>query len=96
MQKLIITKALGDSVSQPATGIDLKAGDSIVVSGLTGAEVAGIYVLVGTTFVAVKESTGTAVELTAARDSLTISGAGTYQIQCGTTTGAVIISINIP
>jgi hypothetical protein len=96
MQKLIINKALGNSIAEPTNGIDLKAGDSIVVSGLAGSEVAGLYVRVGNAFVAVRDNSGTAIELTATKTAVTISGAGTYQVQCGTTAGAVTISINIP
>lgn len=96
MQKLIISKATGTSIADPANGIDLNSGDSIVASGLAGAEVVGLYILVGTTFVAAKDSAGTAIELTATKTALTISGAGTYQVQCGTTASAVKISFNTP
>lgn len=96
MQKLVLTKAAANAMIAPANGVDLKQGDSIIVAGLAGAETVGLYVKVGTTFVPAKDSTGTALELTATVDSLTIGGAGTYQIQTSTSAGALAISFNTP
>ncbi len=96
MQKLVLTKALGDSLTAPVNGVGLKAGDSIVASGLAGAEEVAIYILVGTTFIPATESTGSALKLTATHTGLTIHGAGTYQVQVGTTAGAITISFNTP
>jgi hypothetical protein len=91
MQKLVINKALGNSIAEPVNGVDLKRGDSIIVSGLTAAEVASVYVKVGNSFIAAPDS-----ELTATANALTINAAGTYQVQAGATTAALVISFNTP
>jgi hypothetical protein len=96
MQKLILNKALGDSMIAPIRGIELKRGDSIIASGLAGAETIDLYVKVGDSFIAATDETGTAIELTATKTALTINGSGTYQIQTGTSAGALVISFNTP
>jgi hypothetical protein len=96
MQKLIINKALGNSIAEPVNGIELKRGDSIIVSGLTAAEVVSLYVKVGDSFVAAPDSTGSATEITATVNALTVNAAGTYQVQAGATTAALVISFNTP
>lgn len=96
MQKLVLTKALGDSLTAPVNGVELKAGDSIIASGLAGAEEVALYVLVGTTFIPAKDTTGGALKLTATHTGMAIHGAGTYQIQVGATTAAITISFNTP
>lgn len=94
MQKLILNKALGATLDAPVNGIQLNRGDTIIASGLAGAEVAALHVLVGTAFQAATDDTGTAIELTATKKSLTILGSGTYKVVVGTTAGAVVISFN--
>lgn len=96
MQKLILPKALGATLNAPANGIQLNRGDTIIASGLAGAEVAALHVLVGTAFQAASDDTGAAIELTATKNSLTILGSGTYKVVVGTTAGAVDISFNTP
>ena len=52
MQKLVLSKAAADAMTAPANGLELKQGDSILVSGLAGAETVDLYVKVGDTFIA--------------------------------------------
>jgi len=94
MQKLILNKASGSILSDPTNGINLNSGDTIIQSGLAGAEVVALHVLVGTAFQAATDDTGAAVELTATKNSLTILGSGTYKVVVGTTAGAVVVSFN--
>lgn len=90
MSYLLVNKALG-STSAQSGGIFLNAGSSIVASGLSGAETAAILIhLNGGSFIAAKDSAGSAVSLTATVSQITIGGAGTYAIGALGTTAADI------
>lgn len=91
-QKLVINKALGATLNSGA--LELKRGDSIVVKGLAGSETADLYIKVGDTFETATDSSGTAIQITETKKSVVIEGAGTYQVQIGTTAGAVVLSVN--
>lgn len=94
MQKLVLNKTTTMTLAHPVEGIQLNRGDTIMASGLAGAETVDLYVMVGSAFQAAKDDTGAAIQLTATKTSLTILGSGTYRVVVSTTAGAVVISFN--
>lgn len=88
------TKALGSTLVPENNNAELKAGSSIIVSGLSGAETAALKIKAGSSYINAIDSAGDAITFSATDTAVTIGGAGIYATDIGTTDAAVTVVFN--
>lgn len=95
MSTFNFSKASGSSLTEAQTEMELPAGSSILVTGLSGAETSNLKVKVGSSYVNALDSASTPIAFTATATSVNILAAGIYAVPVGATATAVTVTYNV-